>query len=552
MTFGNALDINGNPVTYSPFQKYFCGTVPSLKATGEGAIDANTDVPAVFLAPLVNNSLGDPFLSQAPTLTHPGLAREVIRLFGQTSIDLPAGTNLAVNVGYNKSNQAQFWDLDRSAVKNYYNISAVLTHDLTLDARVTTDGSKRLRGLLGVSYFSSTYQVSQIDYQPVLAAFGPASLGPKLNLANAINQQAQVPAVYGSINWDIVDTLTLSLEGRYQSDKTTAYSRTGDSYVNKTSKFLPRVSLSYKPNRNTNIYATYSEGIQPLSLNQGYINAGVVTPANPALQAAARTYISTVLKGATEYSPITTLKNYEIGVKQKLFHGRLEYSVAAYYMRWDNRINAASVFNPLGCTTAQANTIACPLPFSGTAVTYGNNVRIKGVEFSATARPTDHLTFDLFANYNDARFPALYSPAVRTTLSNNVVPGGNPAVTFLNRSMGRSPKLTGSLSGTYRDRISADWAGYGRVDISYVGKQWETDYNFAQLNAYTRVNARVGIEKDGTTLELFVKNLFNDMNWDNGYRAADLINTPTTFAGQGLGVSPPDKREIGLRVGYKF
>ena len=38
VTFGNALDLSGNPVTYSPAQKYFCGSVPSLKAAGVGVL----------------------------------------------------------------------------------------------------------------------------------------------------------------------------------------------------------------------------------------------------------------------------------------------------------------------------------------------------------------------------------------------------------------------------------------------------------------------------------------------------------------------------------
>ena len=551
-TFGDALDFAGNPVTYAAVRPYFCGSIPSLATTGAGVIDANTDLPAALYGPLVRNSLNEPYLSKAPKLDHAGLARNVVRLSGQMGLDLPHSANLVVNIGYNKSNQVAFWDLDRSAQKYYYNLNAILTHDFTADARITTDPSRAIRGLLGISYFSSSYQFSKIDYNVVFTTILPSAVGPSINQGNYTNERAKVPAIYGSIDLDFARKFTLSLDGRYQVDQTTDYTQTGQAYVNKTKKFLPRVSLSFKPGADSNIYLTYSEGVQPLSLNTGYINAGILNPPNAAVRAAARAYISSTVSGATEFSPVPTLENFEFGVKQRLLGGALEYSFAAFYEKWKNRITVAPIFNPASCTTAQASTVACPLPSIGTSVTYGNDVNIKGIELSVAAKPIENLSVTLYGEYKDAVFPRYYSPGLRTSLTANVVSGGAPAVTFLNRQIGKSPKLTGSVSATYRRELTADYEGYVRTDVSYVGKQWESDYNFAETSDFVRVNVRFGVAKGDLSLEVFAKNLFNDKNWDNAYRLADLINTPTTFAGHGVGVTPPDKREIGVAVRASF
>ena len=99
-----------------------------------------------------------------------------------------------------------------------------------------------------------------------------------------------------------------------------------------------------------------------------------------------------------------------------------------------------------------------------------------------------------------------------------------------------------------------DWAWFVRGDVNYTGKQWESDYNFAKINDFVRINARVGFERDSLTLELFAKNLFNDKNWESAFRLPNLT-LPTAgvdFTPQGIGVLPPDRREVGLRATFKF
>jgi iron complex outermembrane receptor protein len=98
-----------------------------------------------------------------------------------------------------------------------------------------------------------------------------------------------------------------------------------------------------------------------------------------------------------------------------------------------------------------------------------------------------------------------------------------------------------------------------RGDANYVGKQWDTVANIAYIKPTVRVNARIGAERNDLKLELFVKNVFNNKNWVNGTRATSLAEPGTLIfvnsfftTAQGLLLTAPDKREIGLRASVKF
>jgi outer membrane receptor protein involved in Fe transport len=86
-----------------------------------------------------------------------------------------------------------------------------------------------------------------------------------------------------------------------------------------------------------------------------------------------------------------------------------------------------------------------------------------------------------------------------------------------------------------------------------------------QNDAFTRVNARIGAEKDNLSIEFYVTNLFDNRDWDfifrnvyQGSAGAIFQPLPSGFGfpafgfPQGIVVGVPDKRDMGLRVAYKF
>lgn len=524
----------GAPVTYTPTVNYFCGTVPSSGQVGLGnVLNANTALPPIVVGPFVNNSLGDPIMSDTPTLNHSGLRRDTSRFSAQGGYELPYGATLGFSLGYNQIASRSIWDLDRSATQNFLNSLQIVADDLTADVRVSSDPAKPVRGLLGVSYFRSSYKLTQVDYN---AYIGPATV-PNLNVSNSSNDKADVPAIYGSIDYDILKSVTATVEARYQSDKATTVARTsGVEYSQTFKNVLPRVSLQYKPIDDTDIYASWSKGVQPTSFNSGYVNA---TPAQ-------RDYIASVSSGAAIFTPQPSIRNIELGIKQSLLGGKYQYSLAAYQIDWDNQVTLSAVFNPSSCVAAGTfNTPACPLGASGSFVLLPNKARIKGVEFSSLANVNSNWNLGLNLDFKDAKWVNYYDSGQAGFT------GG--ATRYDGNKLTRVPAVSGALNATYSAPLVAAWNWYTRGDVTYQGKTYADNQNIAEIAGYARVNLRVGARTKDTTIEVFAKNLFDDKHWDSGYKLTDLAASPlTSFSRQGVAVYAPDRREIGVRLRQTF
>lgn len=534
-------DFFGAPTTFTPGVPYFCGTIPSMDQLGKRVVDANTIIPAAFQKVLADNTVNQQFFNDTPKLDHSGLRRDVLRLSFQGGYEFANKSELAFNIGYNDNKSTSAWDLDRSTVQNFYNALAVITKDLTVDARLSTDKKAKLRGLVGASYFKQKYQLSQNDYNMYL---GPTTL-PSANNASYFNYEIEVPAVYGSVEYDVLNNLTLSADMRYQRDKSTAFAydlRT--SYTNEVSNTLPRVSVTFKPNESTSIYASTSKGVQPLSLNGGYISA----------TDAGKAYISSIVPGAGFFTPQPSIKSTEVGVKQRLFNDRMQYALTYYDQKWKDRTTNTIIFNPNSCTVAGiANTPACPLGIGGSGSAFGNDAHIRGIEFAVDAVVAKDWNAGLNLDYKDAKWDKYYYASLSSRTPGAAVLAGN-AYFFDNRELGKVPKITAALNATYRRAaVFGDWNGYVRGDVVYTGEAWESDFNFAKTDSFYRVNLRAGLERKNVSLELFVKNLLNDNSWNFAARLANLAVTPlTSFSQQGVQVMPADPREVGIRASFSF
>ena len=540
---GHGTTETGAPDPITLIYPYFCSSnIPSLSKTGTSVIDQNTAIPPEFATAEATNDFGgmhDPILGKVPKLDHSGLRRDLLELSAQAGYALPAGFNLAVNAGYNSDASNDIWDLDRSPTENYINGQPIVSNDLTLDARVTSDQTARLRGLLGVSYFHSLYELLQDDDDfygpsPVQTAFG----GPYLSVqtGNWVHETDSTKAVYGSLDFDITDWLTATAEGRYQHDTVNDLTYGGGTTFHKSfDNFLPRYILKFHPEESWNFYASYSEGVQPTNLQTGYIN---LTPAQ-------QTYVNSVSPGASDYSKQAQLDSWELGAKQELFDNRVEYGLALYDEKWKNQQTSASIFNPSGCGYT-GGTPACPLPYYGTSLYLSNNADIKGVEFSGDALITDNWSADIDVDYKHA---------IWQKYLNNTLSSWTEGVSYFNGAqLSRVPAWSGVISSTYKDHLVGDWDWYARGQMTYTGSMYADEANIGKTNAYERVNASLGVTKDNLKIELYVTNLFDDKNWDWASRVPSLISLANneTFNQMGVLVQAPDRRDVGIKATYKF
>jgi iron complex outermembrane receptor protein len=544
---GRGTNAAGDPEPITLTSPYFCGNIPSLGRTGNSVLNQNTQVPQPFLNSLATNTFTDgqhdPLLPKVPSLDHSGLRRDLEQYSGQMGYELPYGLNFAANVGYNGMQSLDIWDLDRSPAGAFINAQPEVTHDLTADARITTDQSARLRGLVGVSFYHSSYEVLQDDdnfygFDNKSSPFGfPLYGGTSVQDANYANETDKTASVYASLDLDILKWLTATAEARYQDDTIRDLPLTGSPYHKTYNNYLPRFILKVHPSDDWDIYASYSEGIQPPQLQTSYIDA----------DPAARAYLDKVDPGANEYTQLPKLKSYEIGAKQVLFDGRVGYGIALYDEKWDNQLTSAAVFNPVGCGQT-TGTAGCPLPTSGSFLYLANNADIKGVEFNGAVQITRQWSADLEVDYKRAKWVDYYNSTLSTFT------GGVDH--FNHNTLSRVPDWQGVFSTSYHDKLTEEWNWFARVQVSFQGSMYESDVDIGKTNPWARVNASIGVTRGPLSIELYGINIFNDKNWDWASRVP-ILNTNQaleTNYGQYMGVlvQAPDVPDVGLKLRYKF
>jgi iron complex outermembrane receptor protein len=544
---GSGTDANGNPVPIHLTSPYFCGNIPSLGQVGNSVLYQNTLVPQPFLNAIrydmFPGGVVDPILAKVPVLDHSGLRRDLEQYSGQLGYQLPYGFNFAASVGYNGSQSDDIWDLDRSPQGVFINAQPIVSHDLTADARISSDQSFWLRGLAGVSLYHSSYELLQDDdnfyaFDATSSPFGVGLYGgPSVQTANYVNETDLTHAVYASVDLDIFKWLTATAEARYQDDTIRDHDLAGTEYHKEYYNALPRFILKYHPYPTWDLYASYSEGIQPPQLQTSYIDS---TPA-------ARAYLDKVVPGVNEYTLLPSLDSYEIGAKQVLFDGRVGYGIALYDEKWHNQQTSAAVFNPVGCGQT-TGTPGCPLPTSGSFLYLSNNADIKGIEFNGAVQITKQLSADLEVDYKSAKWVDYYNSTLATFT------GGVDH--FNHNYLSRVPDWQGVFSTSYNDSLTDEWKWYARVQITFQGSMYESDVNIGKTDPWARVNASIGVIRGPLSIELYGINIANDKNWDWASRVP-ILNTNAaleTNYGQYMGVlvQPPDVPDVGLKVRYKF
>jgi iron complex outermembrane receptor protein len=523
--------------------KYFCGGVPSLSSISPQKVLASTSLPSALLSAISNNTQGGPWLNKVPSLDHSGLARDTLQGSVQGGAKLPYDATLQYSAGYNSSASLDIVNADHTPNPFFYTDQPLISRDFEADARILTSTSQKLRAVLGVNYFQSLTQLAQGgDF------FGVYALNPQ------VNTHDKTYAGYGSLEYDILSNVTATGEVRYQSE--TVYANYAGTNVQQTyNHALPRIILKYEPQKGTNIYLSYSEGVQPPLLQSSYVQAEGLTAKSGS------TLLEQALAGYGASSALTQdpkLRVWELGWKQSLFSNRVSFSVDYYNQFWDNAQVNTFLFDPVGCLQKHggvggnsagnypANTYAdCPLGSAGSSITAPSSNHIQGIEFDGTARVTStftaHGTFNwtdaIRTNYNDAS----WGPA----FTSGVVPSQN------GKRVNEVPEFQASVDGTYKDHLFGpyDWFAHGVVN--YTSSVYTDANDIGYINGYARVNLSAGITRGNLRVEAFVSNLLDDKNWDQAVR----FPSPTAFfneAYEGVIATAPNPRDFGFKISDKF
>ena len=226
-------------------------------------------------------------------------------------------------------------------------VPAVYNNDqLSQELQLLYEGD-RLSGVLGFYYLdANAFTAFDVGLFTTGALIGV----PGLTAQTLGDVNTETWSVFGDFSYDLTDTISISLGGRYTHDKRTStvlrrsfaggfsnlFGGTGVAFATTSNfngsatfeDFNPRASISWQPDANNNLYFTYSQGFKgggfdPRGQTTACRNArgGACTPAE--------------VYDFLAFDP-ETVDSYEVGYKASLLDNRLNISIAGFLGQYKN------------------------------------------------------------------------------------------------------------------------------------------------------------------------------------------------------------------------
>jgi iron complex outermembrane receptor protein len=344
------------------------------------------------------------------------------------------------------------------------------TNNFIQEVRLASSKEHPFKWLIGVFYENYHF-----DDHEMITQDGVSGLGyPTNDLENdRITTKNTDYAGFGELSYDLTSRLTLTVGARlsrYSITTGTAFGLNGETMFDGAPHILqqsasdgattPKVSLSYKPNREIMLYALADKGFRT-----GNVNLETTDP-------------FTGQKLPTSYGP-DSLWNYELGVKSTLLNRRLEIDADIYYIDWRK-------------IQLQVRT-ASDIPYTANA----GAAKSKGAEIQIVGRPSRATEIGTSLSLNDANLTSV-NPGVPDAKVGDQLPG--------------SAHFTAYAYGQYNLAVSKEANLLFRLDYSYTGNEYSDLGNRDNPSAltyggYSLVGARVTYVAGNYELGMYVDNL---------------------------------------------
>ena len=397
----------------------------------------------------------------------------------------------------------------------------IATQETYLEARIASPQDQRLRYLVGVSDYDQRYRAGWMATRSQLDPNSP--VGARVDF-----QDNGTTALFASVDYDLTEDLTLSVEARYTDEEAIAVLQGGNpnaecsfslvcDELNDYTDFIPRVIVSYQPFDGATTYFSYSySSLLGVATQAGFVNS-VAPEVIPDDQ----------LDALGLHTPPQENTQYEFGWKQQTDNWAL--TAAVFYIDWKNQPFASVILLPTGGTTS----------FRGPG-----DSKYKGVDLEAQGNLTDWFSIRGTLTYVDAIMTSFSSRG-----SNEFIVLGSGGLSVVNdgNEARNTPKWTASLSPTVLGQLFGR-EYFFRTDFFYESPKWADYSQFNRTKSIFRINARVGFDlTENSTLEVFGTNLT-----DNKV----LPNTNGTTSGPGGSrkafTAAYQRREYGVRVRASF
>lgn len=361
--------------------------------------------------------------------------------------------------------------------------------DYSAELRLSSKPSSPVQWTVGAFYedksnfFAQDLTVPGVDAAGGFNSTAFGAVKDQLYVSGIALGERQI-ALFGELVVPIGDRLKATIGGRYFDAKQRSTVRFGGIFAdpnvgifpfqNKENGFNPKFNLAYEFDRDHMVYAQAAKGFRLGGTNEP------VPATSCAADLAARG-----LTTAPDSYKSDSLWNYEVGAKTSWLDRALTVNVSAYHIDWRN----PQVTAQLGC--------------GFNVFVNAGGLKIDGGELETIIRPTDGLTIRGGLGYTNSRL--------------------TEDLTFVSGRKGDHapfvPKWSISGSIDYSHRLSDALEGF--VFLSYASTDVRnTRFNpllaaNSRLPAYDIINARVGVNADRWSLELFAENIGNSRGITN-------------------------------------
>lgn len=393
-----------------------------------------------------------------------------------------------------------------------YNLQSE-SEDFSQELRVSNSGDERLRWSAGVNY---------VLFEQVGGLIGDVPIGAPLSLPGG-HREATTSSVFASIYYDLMPNVELGVEARYQKDEIEDISRfwsdnPGDPLTGSWTAFTPRVSLSYKPSDDINIFLVYAEGNRPGAFNSNLLDDTFPPECVEAIREQT---------GATGEVDQEELKSIDFGIKARFNEGRGTATATVYTGEITNQ------------QVSQGLTITDPCLVINNFLVNQGEIDFGGIEFDVAYQLTDNLTVTGAFSFNDTEI-------TKGDRRGNTAFGASPVV--LGNRLPSAPRESGFAALAYRDQLANGMDWYAGADYIFVGKKYVTVANLLDTGDQELVNVRLGIENEKFRVELWGKNILDNDTPDLANASFDY----NTFLSQAITIGLAKKATYGVRVNYQF
>ena len=385
------------------------------------------------------------------------------------------------------------------------------------ELQMVYQGSGPLNGIVGLYYLDAN---ANNVFDVILATTSPVAL-PGLTASTFGDVNTRTWAVYGDFTYDITSQVQLSVGGRYTNDRrqatviranflngpSPALGGNGVQLGALTSnfqgedtftEFTPRASLTYQPDDNNTIYASFSRGFK----GGGFDPRGLSTAA-PDLNGNGTREANEIFD-YFQFEP-ERVTSYEVGYKATLFDRRLRLAIAGFYADYRD----VQVPGSVGAVINGVPTFVGVTTNAGAATFKGIEVEAVGTLFRGDNG--SRLNFVGTLGYLDAQYDEFITN----------IAGLGPVDVADFRRIQNTPKWT--LSGTLDFTTPVAGGELSAITtLSYRSKtfQFETPSPFLDQPGYALWDANLSWTSPNNryTIGLHAKNILDRQYITSGYQ----------------------------------